>query len=234
MAAALANAATGKAGTPKINRMTRTKFTAVLALFIVTCMAGCAVKIPPTNYYVLGLPLSPPPKGKAVFPYSLTIGMFSAESPLLRKNVVWRKDNTVGFYSYEKWAELPARLFSYRLYRRAVAAGLFTSVEFRAAAGETDLVLRGRLLHFEETTTSEGVFGTVAVEARLLSKDGTLIWTGTVEKRVPVEGEGAKASVAAITKAAEETITSILSSIEQALRQYEVTPKTEPSQQVSP
>jgi ABC-type uncharacterized transport system auxiliary subunit len=211
------------------------RFIAVFGLLIAACVAGCAVNIPPTNYYVLGLPLNPPPKGKAVFPYSLSIGMFRAESPLLRRNVIWRKDSTFGFYSYEKWGELPARLFSYRLYRRTVASGLFSSVEFRAAAGETDLVLRGRLLHFEETTTSEGVFGTVNVEVRLVSKDGTSIWEGTTEKQVPVQGEGAKASVDAITKAAEETITSILSSIEQALRQYEGKQETRSStDQISP
>jgi ABC-type uncharacterized transport system auxiliary subunit len=116
-----------------------------------------------------------------------------------------------------------ARLFSYRLYRRAVASACFPGLN-SGSAGETDLVLKGRLLAFEETATPQGTFGTVVVEADLLTGDETLLWRGTVEKRVPVGGDGAAASIDAITKAAEETITALLSSIEQALQQAETPP----------
>jgi ABC-type uncharacterized transport system auxiliary subunit len=193
--------------------MTRLWWLSVLIL----SLSGCATELPPTSYYVLGLPLHSPTRERPALPYSLSVGRFKADPPLLRRAVVWRTENQVGYYTYEKWAELPSRLFSHRLYRRASGAGLFERVELGNGGAEADLTLKGTLLAFEEVNTPQGAFGRVEIEAYLSKSDGTPIWSGTVGKEVPVEGENAKAAVRAITQAAEEAITSLLSSLQEAL-----------------
>jgi len=185
------------------------------------CLFACATQLTPTNYYVLGLPVAAPPPGEPVFPVSLAVASFEADSPLLRRNIVWRENNTIGFYTNERWAELPGRLFAHRLYRRAAGSGLFERVKLGAISNNADFSIRGKILTFEETTTAEGKFGKVAADVELLDQSGAVRWSGTLEKTEPVQGEGAQATVQAISRAAEATITSILSSVAQTLRQTE-------------
>lgn len=180
---------------------------------------GCAAKIPPTNYYVLGLPIQTPEAGQSALPFSVSIGRFEQQPPFDRRNLVWKEGNEVGFYNYEKWADLPGRLFSYRLYRRADESGLFQKVTLGTSGGQTDYTIKGVLLDFEEVIGADGNFGVVAVEADLVNAEGESLWNGTIKKQVTVHGEDGKAAVQAITQAAEETISSLLSEVTDALSQ---------------
>ncbi len=193
---------------------------AALSMAAPLVLASCATSIPPTNYYVLGLSNSPAQTAvESSFPYTLAIAPFESESIYLRKKIVWRSGpNRLGYYSYDKWAALPAEMFSYRLYERAQSSGLFKSVVSDAASGSADLILRGRITAFEEVDTPEGWFGRVEVEAELTQSDGTVLWSGVAGHTEPAAEQSVQATVKAISRATEATITALLSSVEQALR----------------
>lgn len=199
-----------------------------LRLLLTGCLSllvACSTTVSPVSYYVLGLPVKPPPPAEqAAFPYSVAISRFETRPLLLRAGIVWRSGDAVGYYTNDKWAETPVTMFTYRLYRRTSESGLFNHVVPGMPSAGTDLVLEGTLTAFEEVDTPQGAFGRVGIDARLSTSDGKLVWSGTVEKEEPVKGEGAKAVVQAISKATEETITSLLSSIAEALRHSELAP----------
>jgi ABC-type uncharacterized transport system auxiliary subunit len=186
-----------------------------LCLFI-----GCATSAPTTNYYVLGLPIkSIAPLQKTTSLYSLAIEQFDTRELLLRRNIVWRSDSTVGYYTSDKWGELPGPMFTYRLYRRASESNLFSRVQLGAAAGKTDFILNGKVITFEEVDTREGSFGEVGLEAELTASDGKVIWSGNPGAKAPISGKGGGAAAQAISQATEETITILLSDVMNALQQ---------------
>lgn len=194
-------------------------FVAALTTVAPLALASCA-SIPPTNYYVLGLAHEPAHKSyESSLPHTLAIAPFGSESIYLRKKIVWRSGpNHLGYYSYEKWAALPSEMFSHRLYERAQSSGLFDRVVSSAASESTDLVLKGKVTAFEELDTPEGWFGKVEVQAELTRSNGTVIWSGVAGHSEPAAEQSVQATVEAISNATEATITSLLSSVEQALR----------------
>lgn len=182
-------------------------------------LTSCA-SIPPTNYYVLGLSHDLPQTAyESSLPYTLAIAPFESESTYLRKKIVWRSGpNRLGYHSYERWAALPAEMFSHRLYQRAHSSGLFDRVVSDTSPDSADLILRGKVTAFEEVDTPEGWFGRVEVQAELTQDDGTVIWSGVAGHSEPAAEQSVQATVKALSDATEATITAILSSVEQALR----------------
>jgi ABC-type uncharacterized transport system auxiliary subunit len=193
--------------------------TLALTAAILSCALSCA-SIPHTNYYVLGLSHNPDQTThESKFPHTLAIAPFKSESTYARKKIIWRSGpNHLGYYPYDRWAALPAEMFSHRLYQRALNSNLFGRVLSGAASEDADLILKGRITSFEEVDTREGWFGKVEVEAELVQSDGTVIWSGIVGHTEPAAEESVDAAVNAIARATEATITIILSSAERSLR----------------
>ncbi len=192
-----------------------------LAALLFVVLTGCAGSLPPTNYYVLGLPVNPPPPGKPVLPYSIAIGDFDAQPPLVRRNIIWRSGEKVGLYTYDKWAELPSQVFRDQLYRRASESDLFHQVRYGTFATQADFLLEGMLTDFEEITTPQGTFGKVAVQANLTDKSGNQIWSGEVENVEPLPGEGGAAAAKAINVAAEQTVSKLLQDVSKAIQTHQ-------------
>ena len=201
---------------------TARRFGAALAAAILMVAGSCA-SVPPTNYYVLGSPReSERGGGESVFPYSVSIASFESEPVYMRKKIIWRSEsNRMGYYSYDKWAALPAEMFTFRLYERAHDSGLFGSVRADAPHGRADLILTGKIISFEELDTAQGWFGKVEVDAQLVDTDGTVIWSGVVGQTEPASEESVEAAVEAMASATEAVITRILSSVENALGERE-------------
>ncbi len=197
----------------------RQNLIAAFMVFLAMAPASCA-SIPPTNYYVLGFSdASQIADRDHVFPHTLAVANFDSKPLYIRKKIIWRSEsNQVGYYSYEKWAALPAEMLSYRLFARANESRLFNRVIMGAAAIDADFVLTGTILSFEELAAPEGLFGKVEVKAELLRRDGTVLWTDIAGHAEPVTGQKMEDTVGAIATAAEKTITEILSSVEQIVR----------------
>lgn len=190
-----------------------------LALAGFSLVLSCA-SIPPTNYYVLGLPHgSGNPDGASKFPYAVSVAPFASEPAYLRKKIIWRSEtNRLGYYSSERWAALPAEMFAFRLYERAGDSNLFRSVHAGGPRNEADLILGGRIIAFEELDTDAGSFGNVEVELELVDKTGKRIWSATEGHAEPLSGQGVEAVVKALAVATESVITEALTSIEESLQ----------------
>jgi len=193
-------------------------------VFAALLLAASCATIPPTNYYVLGLPSERGHSGgDGKFPYAVSVAPFESEPVYLRKKIVWRSGSSrVGYYSYERWAALPAEMFAFRLYERARGSGLFKDVCASSLSGEADLILRGKIMSFEELDTSDGWLGRVEVKVELADADGAIIWSDVVARTAPASEESVEAAVAAIASATEAVITEILASVEQALEDSEL------------
>ena len=186
--------------------------------FALTCVLSCA-SIPPTNYYVLGLPReSARSGGESRFPHAVSIEPFESEPTYVRKKIIWRSEsNRMGYYSYERWAALPAEMFAFRMYERARGSGLFRSVRPEGSRSEADLFIGGKILAFEEFDTADGSYGRVEVALELTDGDGETIWSGVKSHTEPTTGPGVEAVVEAIAVATEMVITEALSSIESSI-----------------
>ncbi len=188
--------------------------------FALACVLSCA-SIPPTNHYVLGLPREPPPPGgETRFPQAVSIDPFESEPMYVRKKIIWRTEsNRLGYYSYERWAALPAEMFAFRMYERAHASGLFRSVRAEGSRAEADLFIGGKIIAFEELDTADGSYGRVEVKIELTDGGGKMIWSGVKSHTEPASGPGIEAVVEAMAAATEAVITEALSSIASSLEE---------------
>lgn len=200
----------------KSARRTGPALVAAALLFAVSCAS-----IPPTNYYVLGLPREPGrSSGENKFPYSVSIEPFRSEPTYLRKKIIWRSEsNRLGYYSYDRWAALPAEMFAFRLYERACGSNLFRSVSADGSREQTDLTLKGKIIAFGELDTAGGWYGIVEVKVELADRDGALIWSGIESHAEPAPEQSVEAVVGAIAGATEAVITSVLISVERSLEE---------------
>jgi ABC-type uncharacterized transport system auxiliary subunit len=133
----------------------------------------------------------------------------------VRKKIIWRSEpNRLGYYSYERWAALPAEMFAFRMYERAHGSGLFRSVRAEGSRANADLFIGGKIIAFEELDTADGSYGKVEVKVELTDGDGKMIWSGVKSHTEPASGPGVEAVVKAIARATEAVITEALSSIE--------------------
>lgn len=175
---------------------------------------SCA-SIPPTNYYVLGLPREGnAPIGESNSSYTVSIAPFESEPAYMRKKIVWRSEsNRMGYYSYEKWGALPAEMFAFRMYERAHGSGLFESVRSEGSRKEADLFIGGRIIAFEELDAADGLYGKVEVEIELSDGEGKIIWSGVENHTTPASERSVEAVVEAIADAADAVITKALVSI---------------------
>ena len=186
--------------------------------FALACVLSCA-SIPPTNYYVLGLPReSARSGGESRFPHAVSIGPFESEPAYVRKKIIWRSEsNRLGYYSYDRWAALPSEMFAFRMYERADGSGLFRSVRPEGSRAEADLFIGGKIIAFEEFDTADGSYGRVEVSIELTDGDGGTIWSGVKSHTEPTAEPGVGAVVEAIAAATEAVITEALSSIESSI-----------------
>jgi len=193
-----------------------------LALMLAFCavVASCA-STPAPNYYTLEPSTDAEPAIRETpLPYTLVIARFGAEQPYDSRRIVWRAgSNRLGYYPREKWASLPEEMFSYRLHERAYGSNMFRHVSLGVDADNADLILRGRITSFEELDTHDGWFGKVEMWAELAQKDGTVVWSGIVGHTERATEQNVDASVRAITEACEVVISSLLSHIDDSLRE---------------
>ena len=202
----------------------------VLVVAALAFSASCA-SIPSTKYYVLGLPREPDrAPGKSKYPYSVLIAPFESEPIYMRKKIIWRsQSNRLGYYSYEKWAALPAEMFAFRFYERSLNAGLFKRVNAEGSNDAADLVISGKIIAFEELDDADGHYGRVAAKIQIADKDGIVIWSGVESHAEPVADQNIEAVVRAIADATDAVVTRALesmdSSLEKKRRQEELSQK---------
>ena len=199
-----------------VNMLLRTMLVVVAFAFSASCAS-----IPSTQYYVLGLPREPDrTSGESKHPYSVLIASFESEAVYMRKKIIWRsQSNRLGYYSYEKWAALPAEMFAFRFYERTLSAGLFKRVNAEGSNNAADLIISGKIIAFEEQDDADGHYGRVTAKIQLADKDGVVIWSGVESHAEPVSEQNIEAVVRAIAGATDAVVTRALESMDSSLKE---------------
>lgn len=182
----------------------------ILALLLV---AGCR-SAPTTRYYVVA-PTRTAPVAVAESGDSsdLRIGVepFAVDPPYDRDQLVYRlgADSVeVGFYSYHRWAAPLSDLLAV-----AMAEGLrgtpgIASIEPWSSGGDYDALLRGRVIYLEEIDVPGQQEARMRLELRLVSADGSTLWSQEVSGSAAGQNETVAQIVeqlyAAFDKALEE------------------------------
>ena len=154
----------------------------LLALLLVT---GCR-SAPTTRYYVLApTRTTPVAASSSSESSSLRIGVepFTVDPPYDRDQLVYRlgvDSVEVGFYSYHRWAAPLSDLVAV-----AMAEGLrgtpgIETIEPWSSGGDYDALLRGRVIYLEEIDVPGQQEARLRLELRLVSVDGSTLWSQEV------------------------------------------------------
>jgi ABC-type uncharacterized transport system auxiliary subunit len=188
----------------------------VVASFVigVLLVSGCGA-VRPSKYYQLSLPndLSSA-KAADPLPVTLLIGRLKASHLYREDRIVYSsKNEQMGTYEYQRWAEPPTEMIGEVLLRELRAAGHFTGVYTQSGEAGGDYLLHGSLFDFKEVS-GEPVLARLSLELELRDmKTGSTVWTHSYNHDEPVDAKDISAIVAALSKnvqrAVNETRTSL-------------------------
>jgi ABC-type uncharacterized transport system auxiliary subunit len=125
--------------------------TTVLALFSLIILAGCSGKMRYPSYYTLNLPAPPDPPAPGNVKATAAIREFSAPAYLRRGAIVFKTSlESIGFYSYHRWAVDPCEFVTDSMRDRLSATGLFAQVKRYDGRPDAEYLVSGRLEKLEE------------------------------------------------------------------------------------
>lgn len=188
--------------------MKRIRITIVLAFFSLTILTGCAAKMRYPAYYALNLPAPLDPPAPENAKATVAIREFTAPAYLRRGAIVFKTSpESVGFYSYHRWAVDPCEFVTDSMRDRLSAAGLFKNVKLYDGRPDAEYIVSGRLEKLEEIDYEGGIKVVVAVSAQMTRFDtGEAVWTKSVSKVGNVE----KRDVAAVVSAMSDTMDRVM------------------------
>jgi len=181
--------------------------------FAVVC---CGV--PRTNYFTIEMPQATR-GGGAQIERRIAVQRFSADQTLVDDRILYReRPNELSFYEYKRWANPPVDIVTDYFIHRMKESGDYLDVSPAKTAGASDLILRGRLYHFEELDRGKEVLASVAVELELTdSKTRASVWRGNAECTRPVATRDMGGIASGIAECLEETASKLLGSMRQEI-----------------
>jgi uncharacterized lipoprotein YmbA len=187
--------------------------------------AACGGKIHYPNYYVLNLPAPTPqaaPQGKPLVA-SAAVRQFSAPSFLRARAIVYRQSpEQLGFYNYDRWAVDPRNAITTGFVRLLESRSIFQSVHLSDGSATSDYLITGTLDDLEEVDESHRVFIKVSMSARLMNiKTGKVVWSDGSSQTASLEDHAMAGLVAGMSKAADQAITDLVSSMQGRLLQLQ-------------
>ncbi len=187
-------------------------------LWLPVAFAAVSCGVPKTHYYTIEMPQVT--KGQsAPVDRRIRVHRFSADQVLVDDRILYRQSpNEVSFYEYKRWADPPVDIVTRYFIQRLKDSGDYSSVSSYKEGSPPDLVLRGRLEHFEEVDRGKEVSASVAVELELTdSKTQTELWRGEAECTRPVTTRDMNGVVGSISECLDETATKLLGSMRQEI-----------------
>lgn len=148
-------------------------------------LAACASRPPQTSYYVLDLPEA---TGNGAGRAILAVEPFTAHATYDEERIAYRTSpNQLDYYHYHRWASPPGQLVSEFLRLAYDGTPWFRAV-LTDATPETSVILRGRVIQFEEIDVSPSKWmGGVRVELLLEdARSGEIVWRRIAEREVPL------------------------------------------------
>ena len=181
--------------------MKRIHITTALAVFSLIILAGCSSKMRYPSYYTLNLPAPPDPPVAENAKATVAIREFSAPAYLRRGAIVFKTSpESVGFYTYHRWAVDPCEFVTDSMRDRLSAAGIFAHVKRYDGRADAEYIVSGRLERLEEIDYEGGIKVVVAISAQMIKFDtGETVWTKAVSETGNVDKRDVPAVVSAMS-----------------------------------
>jgi len=178
----------------------------LISLLWITSLAvsllGACSSAPTTHYYVLA-PTNTATEVATLSSNStgLRIGVepFTVDPPYDRDQLVYRLGTDsveVGFYTYHRWAAPLGDLVAVSMAEGLQGTPGIDHIEPVTSSGDYSAFLRGRVVYLEEIDMPGQQLARLALELRLVDKEGRMLWSGEVDG----SAAGNSDSVAGIVK----------------------------------
>lgn len=189
---------------------------------IFVILAACGGKIHYPSYYVLNLPSpAPRPAQSKPLPDSAAVHQFAAPGFLRAGPIVYRQSpEQLGFYNYDRWAVDPRGIVTNAFVQVLESRSIFQSVHPFDGRAESDYLITGTLDHLEEVDQGHQVFINVSISAQLMNvKTGNVVWSDASSQTSSLEDHAMAGLVAGMSRAAQQAITNLVSSMQARLLQ---------------
>ena len=195
--------------------MKRNLAMALVALFALAVLSGCAGKMGRANYYTLNLPAPPDPPASENANTTVAIREFRAPAYLRQGAIVYKPSaEQIGFYAYHRWAIDPCEFVTQSIIARLDATGSFSHVKHYDGQPDVDYLVSGRLEKLEEIDYGGGVRVEVAVSAQMTKLDtGTIVWSKAVSEVGEVKQHDVPAVVSEMSHTMELAIEKLLTPV---------------------
>ena len=158
----------------------------LLAVSLAASLLGACSSAPPTHYYVLAP--SRPAQDAGPSPSDsegMRIGVepLTVDPPYDRNQLVYRlgADSVeVGFYTYHRWAAPLGNLVAVALAEGLRGTPGIEQIEPVTSGGDYSALLRGRVVYLEEIDVPGEQLARIALELRLVDRDGNTLWADQV------------------------------------------------------
>jgi ABC-type uncharacterized transport system auxiliary subunit len=192
--------------------MKRIHITVALLLSSLIILAGCSGKMRYPSYYTLNLPAPPDPPAAEDARATVAIREFSAPAYLRRGTIVFKTSpESVGFYTYQRWAVDPCDFVTDSMRDRLSATGLFAHVKRYDGRPDAEYLVTGRLEKLEEIDYDGGVKVEVEIFAQMTRLDtGATVWSKSVSKVEEVDKRDVSAVVSAMSNTMDRAMQDLL------------------------
>ena len=192
--------------------MKRIHITVALLLLSLIIVAGCSSKMRYPSYYTLNLLAPPDPPAAGGAKATVAIREFSAPAYLRRGTIVFKTSpESVGFYTYQRWAVDPCDFVTESVRDQLSATGHFAHVKLYDGRPDAEYLVTGRLEKLEEIDYDGGVKVVVAISAQMMRFDtGATVWTKAVTKVGNVEKRDVSAVVSAMSNTMNDAMRELL------------------------
>ncbi|HDL17536.1 MAG TPA: hypothetical protein ENH29_00610 [Bacteroidetes bacterium] len=172
-------------------------------LFAILLIIDCA-GTPQTNLYLLhpkngSVSKTPSPVKVGIYPFKID-PVFT--NPAI---AIQYSEYEIQFYHYHRWATNPATMINGAIGDYLKASNRFSAVLQLPATQTSDIFVRGTIHKFVEWREGDRWFGLLKMDVSIFrTKDGQLLWRGSISKKVPAEKRNPLFVVKALSKATQE------------------------------
>lgn len=189
-----------------------------LAVAVVASCLACGASGPPTRYYALDLPRSPPAAERLA--HTAVLMPIRAGEIAGQGRIVYRESpHEVGFYEYHRWAEDPEDSLAEALASELLALGTFASVTPFDGRTQADFILRGELRSIEEIDYDGPVKARVKIALALVDAvTSRVVWSDSAEVDGVVAAAEVRSVVERLSASADQAIKRLASQLDSHLR----------------
>ncbi len=188
---------------------------ALITLTISISLTGCFSKVKYPAYYTLHLaPAADPPiapEGRL----SVAVREFRSPGYLRQGAIVYRASSeSIGFYTYHRWAVDPREFVTDAIVDRLRASGRFALVKVYDGRSDVDFILGGRLEKLEEVDSERGVRVEVALSGEMTDlHSGKTVWADAASEVAEVDQRTVPTVVTEMSQAMDRAIRKLLASV---------------------